>query len=136
MKLLCSNRSAKEIDSIPSHHASASIHICGRFNIHWEEWLVHSIKTDRECHDFFIAYQGCGWRYSCFRYSRAPRKSFKPLFHHLSWQIFRCNVTLALSPLGFSDNSVICVSVDVKRKTHLLMSHFMWQFFVLQSYQG
>ena len=50
---------AEKIDSILSVHPSASIHLCGDFNVHHQEWLVHSNKTDREgryCHDFALAY--------------------------------------------------------------------------------
>lgn len=48
------------IDDITSHNLLASIHICGDFNIHHKEWLVHSNITEEEwkyCHDFSIAYE-------------------------------------------------------------------------------
>ena len=50
---------AERIDSILLAHPSASIHLCGDFNIHHQEWLIHSNCTDEEgrhCHDFAIAY--------------------------------------------------------------------------------
>ena len=51
---------ADQVDKIYNDHPSASIHICGDFNVHHEEWLVHSNKTTPEgriCHDFSVAYE-------------------------------------------------------------------------------
>ena len=42
-----------------SVHTTASIHICGDFNIHHKEWFIHSNKTtaeERHCYDFGLAY--------------------------------------------------------------------------------
>ena len=50
---------AGKIDSIMSVHPTASIHICGDYNIHHKDWLIHSNKTTaegRHCHDFALAY--------------------------------------------------------------------------------
>ena len=52
---------ANQIDKILVDYPSANIHIiCGDFNVHHQEWLIHSNKTDpegRHCHDFSVAYE-------------------------------------------------------------------------------
>lgn len=47
------DRISEKIDSILAQFFSATVHICGNFNIGHKEWLVHSNKTDegKYCRD-------------------------------------------------------------------------------------
>lgn len=64
------------------------------------------------------------WLSLCLQYRRFPYKSFRPLSCYLSWQIFP-----VVSPsLGCSDHSPIYFKIDASKR-HLLMSHFIGQFF-------
>lgn len=52
-------RITEKIDNILPVHPSTNIHICGDFNIHYNEWPVHSKRTKEEgkyYYDFSIAY--------------------------------------------------------------------------------
>ena len=109
---------ADQVDKIFTDHPSASIHICGDFNVHHEEWLVHSNNTDREgriCYDFSIVY---GLTQIVDQTTRVPKNSRERpnlLDLFLTNCPEFCTATVE-SPLGSSDHSVISVRVDIQCK--------------------
>ena len=112
------DRIADKIDTILSDYPYADIHVCGDFNVHHEEWLVHSNKTDKEgrhCRDFAIAY---GLSQIVKEPTHIPDVDGQ--FHSLL-DLFltschdRC-VSSVLSPLGSSDHSVVSVKIESKLK--------------------
>ena len=112
------DRISDKIDSILLDHPHAEIHVCGDFNVHHEEWLVHSNKTDlegRHCHDFAIAY---GLTQIVTEPTRVPdvASHFPNLLDlFLTTCPDRC-VSSVLSPLGRSDHSVVSVEIDTQLK--------------------
>ena len=53
------DRIAEMIDLILKDNPNANFHLCGDFNVHHKQWLIHSNKTDKEgshLYDFSIAY--------------------------------------------------------------------------------
>ena len=111
-------RIAGMIDGILSEHPSANIHICGDFNIHNEEWLVHSNKTDVEgrfCHDFATAYDLTQIVKSPTRVPDADGHFANLLDLFLTSCPDLCTHSVG-SPLGSSDHSVVSVKVLSKCK--------------------
>ena len=111
---------AEKIDSILLAHPSASIHLCGDFNIHHQEWLIHSNRTDEEgrhCHSFALAYD---LTQIVDRPTRIPDvdgqfPSLLDLF--LTSCPDTCDQSVH-SPLGSSDHCVIQVKVVAKCKVN------------------
>lgn len=59
MVLQMFDKMVRKIDGFLFVHPSATVYICGNFNIH-KEWQVHSNRTNEEgkyCHDFSITYK-------------------------------------------------------------------------------
>lgn len=56
-RIIMFEKITEKIDELLSDQTSASIYICGDFNIHHKKLFVHSIRIDEEgryCHGFFI----------------------------------------------------------------------------------
>ena len=109
---------AENIDSVLVDHPSASIHLCGDFNIHHKEWLIHSNCTDEEgryCHSFAIAYD---LTQIVDKPTRVPDVvgQFASL---LDLFLTSCPETCSQSihsPLGSSDHCLIQVKIEAKCK--------------------
>ena len=111
-------RIGDKIDGILSEFPSANIHICGDFNVHNEEWLVHSNKTDAEgrfCHDFATAYDLTQIVDSPTRVPDAEGHFANLLDLFLTSSPELCTASVQ-SPLGTSDHSVVSVKVKSKCK--------------------
>ena len=107
------------IDSILSENPYADIHICGDFNVHHSEWLIHSNKTTPEgryCHDFAVAYDLTQTVTKPTRVPDATGQYANLLDLFLTSCPERCS-TSVLSPLGSSDHCVVSVKVDTKSDT-------------------
>jgi len=109
---------ASQIDKIQVDYPSADIHICGDFNVHHKEWLVHSNKTDsegRHCHAFSVA---CELTQIVDSPTRVPDVAGQypnliDLF--LTCCTERCIHTVS-SPLGRLDHCKVNVSINVQCK--------------------
>ena len=109
---------ASQIDKIQLDYPSANIHVCGDFNVHHKEWLVHSNKTDpegRHCHDFSVAYE-------LTQIIDAPTRVPDVAGHYPNLlDLFltscpdRCTHTVS-SPRGRSDHCMVSVSINVQCK--------------------
>ena len=107
------------IDSILSENPYADIHICGDFNVHHGEWLIHSNKTTPEgryCHDFAVAYDLTQTVTKPTRVPDATGQYANLLDLFLTSCPEKCS-TSVLSPLGSSDHCVVSVKVDTKSDT-------------------
>ena len=109
---------ADQIDKIYSDYPSANIHVCGDFNVHHEEWLVHSNKTDPEgriCYDFSIAYELTQIVDKPTRIPDNINHSPNLLDLFLTSCPDLCTATV-MSPLGRSDHCMVSVKVDIQCK--------------------
>lgn len=135
------DKMAEKIDVILSDYLSASIHVCGNFNVYHEEWLVRSNKTDEEgryWYDFSITYKLT---------QIMDESTFAP-------DLVNCHVNLldlflttcfykyssvVLSHFGFSNYSLI--KIDVKSKVLFYRAIFgyskancdSFRFFIVES---
>ena len=109
---------ASQIDKILANHPSANIHICGDFNVHHEEWLVHSNKTDtegRHCHDFSVAYELSQIIDSPTHIPDVVGQYPNLLDLYLTTCPDVCSSYVS-SPLGRSDHCMVTVAIDVQCK--------------------
>ena len=109
---------ASQIDKILVSYPSANIHICGDFNVHHEEWLVHSNKTDpvgRYCHNFSVAYELTQIIDSPTHVPDIIGQYHNLLDLYLTTCPNLCTANV-LSPLGRSDHCMVTVAIDVQCK--------------------
>ena len=107
---------AGKIDSIMSVHPTASIHICGDYNIHHKEWLIHSNKTTaegRHCHDFALAYDLTQIVDKPTHIPDQPGQFSNLLDLFLTSCPDACSQSVH-SPLGSSDHCLVQVEVQAK----------------------
>ena len=109
---------AEKVDLILTECPSANIHICGDFNVHHKEWLIHSNTTDapgRQCHDFAMAF---GLTQIVDVPTRVPDRKgdFASLLDLFLTSVPDKCVHSVTSPLGSSDHCVVSVKVDTKYK--------------------
>ena len=106
---------ASQIDKIRVDYPSANIHICGDFNVHHQEWLVHSNKTDTEgryCHDFSVAYE-------LSQIIDSPTRVIGHFPNLLDLYLTTCPdlcTSTVLSPLGTSDHCTVTVALNLEGK--------------------
>lgn len=104
---------AEKIDVL-SDHTLAIIHICGGFNLHHKEWLVHSKITDKEgrySRDISIAYK---LTQIVDKPSRIPKtRHCTNIF--LTSCSEKCSAKV-LPLLGTADHSLVSVKIDAKSK--------------------
>ena len=106
----------QSIDAILSENPYADIHVCGDFNVHHSEWLIHSNKTTPEgryCYDFAVAYDLTQTVTKPTRVPDAPGQYANLLDLFLTSCPEKCS-TSVLSPLGSSDHCVVSVKIDAK----------------------
>ena len=107
---------AEKIDSIMSVYPSASIHVCGDFNVHHQEWLVHSNKTTaegRHCHEFALAYDLTQIVDKPTHIPDQPGHFSNLLDLFLTSCPDACSLSVH-SPLGSSDHCLIQVKIEAK----------------------
>ena len=109
---------AEKVDLILTECPSANIHICGDFNVHHKEWLIHSNTTDEagwQCHDFAMAY---GLTQIVDVPTRVPDRDgdFASLLDLFLTSVPDKCVHSVTAPLGTSDHCVVSVKVETKYK--------------------
>ena len=107
---------SEKIDTILLSQPSASIHICGDFNIHHKEWLIHSNTTDfegRYCHNFALAYELSQIIDGPTRVPDVTGHTPSLLDLFLTSSPNTCTHSIC-SPLGSSDHCLIEVNIESK----------------------
>ena len=109
---------AEQVDLILTKFPSANIHICGDFNVHHKDWLIHSNHTDapgRQCFEFAAA---SGLTQIVDVPTRVPDRAgdFASLLDLFLTSVPDKCVHSVTSPLGTSDHCVVSVKVNTKFK--------------------
>ena len=108
---------SEKVDEILAKYPAALIHICGDFNVHHEDWLVHSRFTDPEgieCFNFSVAHDLTQIITSPTRLPDVDDHFASLLDLFLTSSPELCVPTI-LPPLG-SDHCVVSVTVNIPPK--------------------